>query len=158
MAGQGTKSLSELAAIVHAEVDTFALTVGNLMLAARERAPSRFERWVREDTPFTVAEALRLVHVALAYRDLPSQTVVSLPRPSSALSYVFEEADTAPYLSPTNRFSREDLAAGALLGGDPAALSVDVRSQLEQWLADAHDPHAIEPPPPPPSPNQTPTL
>lgn len=139
MSIQGSRSLSELAALITAEADTFALTIGNLMIEARERAPTRFERWVHEDTPFTVIEALRLRAIALCYRDLPDPAVASLPHPLAALSFVFEPADPTPYLSATNRFTREDLAVGALLAGDPAALSGDVRTLLERWLAGEGD-------------------
>lgn len=147
----GNQSLSELAVMVRAEVERFALTIADLMLQASERAPSRFERWIAHDTPFTVAEGARLRAVAICHRDLPPEAVSHLPQPSAALTYLFEAADTTPHLSPTSRITREDLLGGALLGGDPEALSEAVRTRLQSWLSSGHErPATCSPRPTPP--------
>lgn len=119
---------------MQSEVDAFALMIGNLFDQARRRSRSRYMAWVSGSTPFTLQEAERLRAVAVAYRDLPPDVVKGLPRPSSALSFVFEEEDPTPYLSATHQFSRMDLAVGALLGGHPEELSSDVRALLMAWL------------------------
>lgn len=126
--------LDELAARIQSETDAFALLIGNLMDQGLRRNKAKFERWVLTSTPFSISEAHRLRAVFIAYRDLPAETVRDLPRPSSALSYVFDPVDTAPWMSPTNEFSREDLLAGALLGGHPENLGGDVRQHLCSWL------------------------
>lgn len=138
---QGTPlpTLEELSARIQAEVDAFALTIGLHMDRARRRSARRYARWVQDDTPFTLAEAERLRAIAIAYRDLPTEATTGLPRPSSALSYVLEYADTTPYLSATREFSREDIAAGALLGGHPENLSSDVKERLARWLGQTGD-------------------
>jgi hypothetical protein len=126
--------LDELAALVQSETDTFALTIGNYFDQAMRRSKRKFPGWVLTSTPFSLAEAHRLRGVFIAYRDLPSETIRSLPRPSSALSYVMEAESTEPYASATAEFTREDLLAGALLGSHPETLSSDVRESLVAWL------------------------
>jgi hypothetical protein len=113
---------------------TIGVTIGSLMDQARRRNRQKFRQWIRQSTPFQVAEAERLMTVAIAYRDLPAETIRSLPRPSSALTYVFEDVDTRPYESSTSAFSRADLLAGALLAAHPDELSTDVGLMLRAWL------------------------
>lgn len=126
--------LPELAARIQAEADAFALTMGLLFDQAKLRNRGRYSSWVRSDTPFTLAEAERLRAIAVCYRDLPEAAVKGLPRPSSALSFVLEEADPKPFESSTHLFSREDLLVGGLLGSHPEALGSDVRRLLVEWL------------------------
>lgn len=129
--------LEELGALVQSEVDAFALTIGLLMDKAQRRNVRKFGAWVEMSTPFTLAEAERLRAVAVSYRDLPKEVIVSLPRPSSALSFVFEDVSNSSFLSATAGFSREDIIAGGLLGGHPENLSADVRALLSEWLGQA---------------------
>lgn len=111
--------------------------MGLLFEQAKRRNRARYATWVRCDTPFTLAEAERLRAIAVCYRDLPEDAVKSLPRPSSALSFVLEEADPAPYASATHQFSREDLLVGGLLGSHPEAVSPDVMRMLKDWMGQA---------------------
>lgn len=133
MAADGSP-LEDLAARIQSETDAYALTIGALFERAKLRSRSRYMAWVRDATPFTLAEAERLRAVAVAYRELPAEALRGLPRPSFALSFVFEDQDPTPFLSATHQFSRLDLAVGALLGGHPEELSSDVRAALLAWL------------------------
>lgn len=126
--------LEELGARIQSEVDAFALLMGNLLGQAKRQSRARYMAWVSAATPFTLQEAERLRAVAEAYATLPPEVVRGLPRPSSALSFVFEAENPEPYLSATHQFSRLDLAVGALLGGHPEELSTDVRALLVGWL------------------------
>lgn len=130
---QGTP-LPVLAAQIQQIADAFALAIGNLMEEAMRRNKAKYSMWVRTETPFTLEEAERLRKIALAYRELPAETVSLLPRPSSALSYVMEDDDPTPYLSPTARLSTLDLAAGCLLGGSPEELTDQVLADLRAWV------------------------
>ena len=126
--------LPVLASQIREEADSFALRIGNLMQEAIERNKAKYSMWVRTETPFTLEEAERLRKIALAYRELPSEVCRELPRPSSALSYVMEDEDPTPYLSPTARLSTLDLAAGCLLGGSPEELTDQVLADLRAWV------------------------
>ena len=137
--GSQLPTLDELANRIQSEVDAFALTIGNYMDQAKRRNARRFMQWVQADTPFSLAEAERLRVIAIAYRDLPPEAVAELPRPSSALSYVLESADTAPFMSATRDFTREDIVAGALLGGHPENLGLEVLDRLRAWLGSRSD-------------------
>lgn len=128
--------LSDLADAIQVEVDSYALTIGELMDQARQRNKAKYERWVETETPFTLPEAERLRKVAVCYRELPSERVAELPRPSSALTYTFVSSDSEPYLSPTAEFSREDLLVGALLGGHPENVGADLRLRLLAWMGE----------------------
>jgi hypothetical protein len=137
--------LTDLADAIALEVDAFALVIGDLFDKAKRRNKAKYERWVEMATPFTLQEADRLRTIAISYRDLPEESRADLPRPSSALSYTFENVDTEPWLSPTQEFSREDLLTGALMGGHPENLAEDLRRRLLAWMGDRS--HNDAPPP-----------
>lgn len=126
--------LSDLADAIQVEVDSYALTIGELMDQAKRRNKAKYERWVETETPFTLPEAERLRKMAVCYRELAPEQVAELPRPSSALTYTFVSTDSEPYLSPTAEFSREDLLVGALLGGHPENVGADLRLRLLAWM------------------------
>lgn len=128
--------LNDLADAIQVEVDTYALTIGELMDQAKRRNKAKYERWVETQTPFTLPEAERLRKMAVCYRELGSEQVAELPRPSSALTYTFVSTDSEPYLSPTSEFSREDLLVGALLGGHPENVGADLRLRLLAWMGE----------------------
>lgn len=130
---QGTP-LPVLASQIREEADTFALRIGALMQEAMERNKAKYSMWVRTETPFTLEEAERLRKISIAYRELPSEVCRELPRPSAALSYVMEDEDPTPYLSPTARLSTLDLAAGCLLGGSPEELNDSVLEAIRAWV------------------------
>lgn len=125
--------LPVLASQIRDLADGFALAIGDLMDQAMRRNKAKYSMWVRTETPFTLDEAERLRKMAILYRDLPSEAARELPRPSAALSYVMEDEDPTPYLSPTATLSSLDLAAGCLLGASPEELSGPVLEALRAW-------------------------
>lgn len=126
--------LRDIADAIQVEVDSYALTIGELMDQAQRRNKAKYERWVEEETPFTLPEAERLRKIAVCYRELSPEQAAELPRPSSALTYTFVSTNSEPWLSPTQEFSREDLLVGALLGGHPENVAEDLRLRLLAWM------------------------
>ena len=66
-------------------IDRMCLRVGELLHEARVMNPGGFREWVEDRLPFGHDKARRLIAIHLAYRELPPETVASLPRPWQAL-------------------------------------------------------------------------
>ena len=66
-------------------IDRMCLRVGELLHEARVLNPAGFREWVEDRLPFGHDKARRLMAIHLAYRELPPETVASLPRPWQAL-------------------------------------------------------------------------
>lgn len=154
-------TLEDIGVEIYATVDRMAMRLGDLLDHAVEiSSRAEYERWVTEDLPFGLDTAKRLRAIFLAYRELPDEMLVEMPRPWQALYAlaavprpVLEQAiedgtvngqmtveqtrAVARELNgrPQPKFSQADLWAARLVSLSPADLSPEVKTMLSDWLA-----------------------
>lgn len=153
----------ELRESILVSMDRMCLQVGADLLEARRLDPDGFELFL-EPLPFGIHTARKLIAIHLAYRDLPAKVVEGLPRPwqamyalkkfpaeqlqaaieageigpgmsqRDAVAKAREWSESRPRRTVTDRRSRADIRAGALIDCPVGEMSEPVRRALLRWL------------------------